>query len=146
VHVTAALDAPCGAAELFPWVADLARYPQWLTIVDRVQPTDDGAWRVDLRARLGPLARSKRLRMTRTQHDPERLVVFERDEADGRRHSPWVLQAELAPSSTVAGGTHLVMHLSYGGGLWGPVLERVLADEIESGRDRLLALVSGPTR
>jgi hypothetical protein len=84
--------------------------------------------------------------MTRTQHDPERLVVFERDEADGRRHSPWTLRAELAPSTTVAGGTHLDMHLSYGGGLWGPVLERVLADEIESGRDRLLALVSGPTR
>jgi hypothetical protein len=36
------------------------------------------------------------------------------------------------------------MTLHYGGALWGPVLERLLADEIERGRARLLALVSAP--
>ncbi len=34
------------------------------------------------------------------------------------------------------------MHLHYGGGFWGPVLERLLSDEVEQGRVRLLALVS----
>ena len=38
------------------------------------------------------------------------------------------------------------MRLHYDGALWGPVLERLLRDEIEQGRGRLLALVSGPTR
>ena len=37
----------------------------------------------------------------------------------------------------------LDMHLHYGGALWtGGVLERVLADQIRNGRDRLAALVS----
>jgi hypothetical protein len=33
------------------------------------------------------------------------------------------------------------MQLHYGGGLWGPVLERILGDEIERSKPRLLALV-----
>ena len=37
------------------------------------------------------------------------------------------------------------MGLHYGGALWGPVLERMLADEVDASRQRLLALVSGPT-
>ena len=34
------------------------------------------------------------------------------------------------------------MRLHYGGALWGPVLERLLSEEVERGRDRLLGLVS----
>jgi hypothetical protein len=34
------------------------------------------------------------------------------------------------------------MRLHYGGALWGPVLERLLADEVDRGRRRLLDLVS----
>ncbi len=146
MDVSASLDAPCPPAALWAWVEDLSRYPRWLTIVDRAErapaerePGPDDAWIVDLRGRIGPLARSKRLRMVRTRFDVEQLVVFERREADGRQHSPWVLRAELGPAGE---GTHLRMHLHYGGGLWGPVLERMLRDEIERGRDRLLALVS----
>jgi hypothetical protein len=37
------------------------------------------------------------------------------------------------------------MDLHYGGTLWGPVLERMLRDEIDAGRARLFALVSGRT-
>jgi len=33
------------------------------------------------------------------------------------------------------------MNLHYGGGLWGPVLERLLGDEIERSKPRLLALL-----
>ena len=41
------------------------------------------------------------------------------------------------------GVSTLTMHLHYGGSLWtGGVLERVLADQITSGRERLLQLVA----
>ena len=99
------------------------------------------AWQVELRARVGPFARSKRLRMRRTVHDTvDHRVVFERAEADGRTHSPWVLRAEVLQRD---GASTLHMHLHYGGALWtGGVLERVLGDQITSGRERLVALVS----
>ena len=143
MDLEASLDAPCPPAELFTWVDDLSRYPQWLSIVTRAEPDGDGAWIVDLRGRVGPLARSKRLRMTRTTLEPDHLVVFERDEHDGRHHSPWVLRAVVEP---VEAGSHLEMSLHYGGGLWASMLERMLRDEIDQSRARLLELVSGRTR
>lgn len=141
VDVVAELVAPCPAEELFAWVADLGRYPRWLEIVTRAEPLaeeGDGAWAVDLRGRLGPLARSKRLRMVRTRNTPM-AASFERRELDGRDHSPWVLDADVAPHPD---GSELRMRLHYGGGLFGPVLERILRDEIERSRQRLLDLVS----
>lgn len=143
MDLTATLVAPCPTVELFAWVEDLERYPQWLEIVTRVEPAtgDDGAWAVDLRGRLGPLARSKRLRMVRSRFVAPAGVTFERAELDGRNHSPWVLEADVADH---AEGSELRMRLHYGGSLFGPVLERVLRDEVERSRHRLLALVSGP--
>ena len=90
---------------------------------------------------MGPLARSKRLRMVRTVHQPPRLAVFEPREVDRRRHSPWVLRAEV---SEIQGGSRLTMRLHYGGSLWGPVIERMLGDEIEKSRPRLLRALQGP--
>ena len=139
MELVATLVAPCTADELFGWVEDLDRYPWWLEIVTRAEPDGDHAWAVDLRGRLGPLARSKRLRMVRSRHDPPAGVTFERAELDGRNHSPWVLEADVADHPD---GSELVMGLRYGGGLFGPVLERVLRDEIERSRQRLLDLVS----
>ena len=136
------LDAPCPPSELFDWVEDLDRYPSWLTIVTRTQPDGDDAWLVDLRGRLGPLARSKRLRMERVALEPDHRAVFRRAERDGRHHADWVLTATVEPEGD---GSRLVMDLHYGGGLWGPVLERLLRDEIEASRARLLALVRGRT-
>jgi hypothetical protein len=144
VDVTAELAADCPPEALFDWVEDLGRYPSWLDIVPRAEPVagseDHPAWLVDLRGRLGPLARSKRLRMVRTVHEAPSTAVFERQELDGRSHAPWVLRAEVMP---VGEGSRLTMHLHYGGGLWGPVLERVLGDEIERSRPRLLRRIDG---
>ncbi|QXC61815.1 SRPBCC family protein [Aquihabitans sp. G128] len=139
MDVVATLVAPCSPDELFAWVSDLERYPEWLEIVTKVVPSDEGAWAVDLRGRLGPLARSKRLRMVRGDATGPYAARFERAELDGRDHSPWVLTAQVAPD---AEGSHLRMGLHYGGGLFGPVLERVLRDEIERSRLRLLGLVT----
>ena len=144
MEVTAVLDAASTPSALFAVVEDLGRYPAWLDLVARAVPTgpapgDPGpAWSVDLRGRLGPLARSKRLRMVRTAHEPAVRARFERAEVDGRRHSPWVLTVDVAPTAT---GSHLTMTLHYGGGLFGPVLERVLVEEIERSKPRLLALL-----
>ena len=137
----ASLQAPCASTVLFPWVEDLGRYPEWLDIVPRAEPVDahdedvGPAWAVDLRGRLGPFARAKRLRMVRTEHEPHRHARFERVEHDGRQHSPWVLDAEIASAD---GTSTLTMRLHYGGRLWMPALDRLLADEIERSRPRLL--------
>lgn len=145
VDVTADLVAPCGAEAIYAWIEDLERYPAWLEIVPRAvrleaDPRDPRpAWTVDLRGRLGPFARSKRLRMVRTAAEPPRAVRFERHEHDGRRHAPWVLSADVADLD--GGGSRLTMHLHYGGSLGGPVVERLLAEEIRRSRPRLLALV-----
>jgi hypothetical protein len=141
VDVVASLEAPRAPEVLFPWVDDLVRYPEWLDIVPRataaeVHPDDVGpAWSVDLRGRLGPFARAKRLRMVRTAHEPHHHARFERVEHDGRDHSPWVLDASIDGE---AGTSTLTMRLHYGGRLWMPALDRLLADEIERSRPRLL--------
>ena len=138
MDVTATLDASCSPERLFAEVIDLSTYPTWLTIVTRADRREDGAdaWTVDLRGRLGPLARSKRLRMERTELDSPRRVRFERREAGGRNSSPWVLEATVEPT---AGGSRLTMSLHYGGSFGAGLLERMLTDEIERSRPALLA-------
>lgn len=140
MDVTADLDAPHDPAQVFALVEDLTRYPTWLDIVAKVQPESDDSWLVDLRGRLGPFARSKRLRMVRAVHESPTHVRFERAERDGRAHSPWVLDATVEPRGD---GSRLTMRLHYGGGLFGPVLEKVLGDEIERSRPRLLTALEG---
>lgn len=142
MDITATLDAPCAPDVLFARVDDLAKYPAWLDIVPRAEAVtahahDEGpAWSVDLRGRLGPFARAKRLRMVRTVHEADRHVRFERREHDGRDHADWVLDAEIAAT---ASGSTLTMRLHYGGRLWVSALDRLLTDEIERSRPRLLA-------
>lgn len=145
MDVTATLDAPCTPEVLHAWVHDLGRYPRWLDIVPRAaavdpHPDDVGpAWAVDLRGRLGPFARSKRLRMVRTASEAGCHARFERAEHDGREHSSWVLDATVEET---AEGSRLTMRLHYGGRLWMPALDRVLHDEIERSRPRLLTCVA----
>ena len=141
MDVVASLEAPNPCEEVFAWVDDLGRYPEWLDIVPRASAAaphaDDvgPAWSVDLRGRLGPVARAKRLRMVRTVHEPASRARFERVEHDGRQHSAWVLDATVEGHG---GSSTLTMRLHYGGRLWVPALDRLLADEIERSRPRLL--------
>jgi hypothetical protein len=140
VDLSATMHAPCPPDVLFREIEDLAHYPAWLTIVPRAVPADgDGAagpvWLVELRGRIGPLARSKRLRMVRTVHEPGKRVRFERRETDGRDHSPWVLEAHVEPSGADESALEMLLH--YGGAFGGAILERLLADEIEASRPRL---------
>ena len=139
MDVRASLEANCDASRLFGLVNDLASYPQWMDLVHRVEPLGGNAWNVELRAKVGPFARSKRLRMVRTLSEPNSRVRFERVEEDGRSHAEWVLTATI---NSIGSACTLTMHLHYGGSLFtGGVLERVLADKIENGRTRLAELV-----
>ena len=136
---------PAEPATVFPFVVDLREYPRWLPLVHAAEPDDDAGWTVELRARVGPFARSKQLRMERTAVVPDELAVFERAEVDGREHARWALRCEL---TTVDDGTLVTMHLAYDGRLWtAGILERVLDEEVRRGRAGLVELVSsGSTR
>ena len=155
MDVTASLDARAPSEAMYEVVRDLATYPKWLDIVrsvqvDQTQPGEDCAWIVELRGKVGPFARSKRLRMVRASdqnpgdqslgpQNPAR-VVFERRELASRRHSPWVLAATVAGTDS---GSTLSVHLHYGGTLFsGGLLERLLAEQISRGRERLVQLLT----
>lgn len=124
-------------AELFDLVADLGTYPEWLGLVVRADPEPDesrdvrGSWVVELRGWIGPFARSKRLRMVRTDSEPPHFVRFDRTETDRRDHSPWRLEARVEPDDA---GSVLTMDLHYGGSRFAPVLAPILRDEIRKGR------------
>jgi len=135
------LDLPCAPSEVAPFVADLSAYPRWMGLVHAVVPeasADGPAWSVELRAKVGPFARSKRLRMVRTVEESPTHVRFERRESDTNSHGTWVLDARLDGTTT----THLKVRLQYEGRLWSSVIERVLRDEIERSKQRLATLVS----
>jgi len=155
MEIVRTLDAPVPPARVFALVDDLAVYPTWMPLVHGVvpdapqEPPEAGpAWEVELRATVGPFARSKRLRMVRTEHTAPERAVFERVEVDGRAHAPWVLRALVSPDAGDASRSTLTMSLHYGGSLWtGAALQRVLDHEVDRGRANLLALLSAePTR
>jgi len=148
VEVVRELVAPVSPAELFVHVGDLDAYPAWMPLIHDVERLVDASdespmWSVELRAKVGPFARSKRLRMRRSEFRVDELAVFERSEDDGRQHSPWILRAELDGGGDGSVATTLRMTLTYGGSLWaGPVLERVLDDQVRRGSIALLDLVT----
>lgn len=141
VEIRATLDSSCSTEVMRSWINDLGLYPQWLSIVPRAELVEAGgaalAWAIELRAKVGPLARSKKLRMERVADTPTH-VRFERRETDDRDHSSWVLDAEIEP---VDSGCRLTMFLQYGGAFGGGLVERLLRDEIESSKQKLRALV-----
>ena len=141
----ASVEVPVSVEKLFDYVADLANYSSWLEFVHKVElvgesTETDVTWLVELRAKLGVLARSKRLRMTRTLCEHPKLVVFERREQDSRRHSEWVLRATVSQTAT---GAKLETNLHYSGNLFtGGMLERALSDQIAAGREKLIQQLS----
>ena len=147
MDVTADVDVPVSAEKLFNYISDLKNYESWLEMVHSVNLVEDDAlsthglktWIVELRARLGPFARSKRLRMVRASCEAPYRVVFERAENDGRSHSAWVLSATVSQTGS---GSSLQTDLHYSGSLFtGGLLERALSDQIKQGRVKLIQLL-----
>ena len=146
MQLDATLRTTAPAAQVLGYVADLADYPQWMSLVHLATPVPAATvptWDVELRAKVGPFARSKRLRMVRTTYDttnPTR-VVFERRELDGREHAAWRLEVTI--NTTAPGATELVMQLHYDGRLFVSVVEAILQQNIDAGRSKLAALLEG---
>jgi hypothetical protein len=152
-------DTEVAAERLYAVVADLTTYPNWMALVDRVEPDGSGgdghpAWMVTLKARIGPLARAKRLRMVQTEADGHR-VRFERRETDGRDHAAWVLTATVSegpeqPVSPAAQATNSArstvrVELHYGGSMWTGPLEAVLARAADDAGAELRAYAASVT-
>jgi carbon monoxide dehydrogenase subunit G len=122
-----------------PYVADLSRYQLWMPLIHGVEQVSENVWKVELRAKVGVFARSKRLTMVRTVHTDHQLV-FERQENDGREHAPWVMEVSLADDPK---GCAVTIHLSYGGNLWtAGVLDKILAHQVDLGKKSLAELVT----
>jgi hypothetical protein len=136
-------DLPVDIGAVLPYIQDLTKYPLWMGLVHAVAPLDDdGGHEVELRGKIGPFARSKRLRMVAVAQASPHRVRFERSEHDGRDHARWILQATMSAVGTDPSPvTRVSITLLYEGRLWSPVVERVLADEIERSKARLLELV-----
>lgn len=138
---------PCTAERARTELEVLDHYPAWLTIVQSVRPaqadsSDPGpAWWVDLGARIGPLRRTKRVRMARTAGGPDH-VRFDRRQIDGRAHSAWVLEAQWEEEPGGAAATFLTVSLHYGGSTPVPLLEAVLGREVRKAADRLTGRVT----
>ncbi len=150
MHTVVDVDLPVTPERVWPHISDLGAYPAWMRLVHRAEEVVGDSthveprWDVELRARVGPFARSKRLRMVRSVYEPIRAVRFERAEFDGRDHAQWVLTATLQPSGD--GASTLTMDLLYTGGLWtGGLLDRVLENEIRLGQNGLLEVVAQPS-
>lgn len=133
VHRTVDADLEQPPQRVHAVLRDLASYPAWMPLVHRVAevPGDQAVWDVTLRARVGPLARSKRLRMVRTVDESPLLVRFERRETDGRDHSLWTMEASVAPSVHHPGGSVVHIELRYEGGLWSGALDALLGTSVD---------------
>lgn len=133
---------------VFAEVADLATYPGWLGIVQAAQPApahddDPGpAWTVDLGMSLGPLTRTKRVRMVRTAHQHPERARFERVEHDGRTHSSWVLSARVEPEGE---GARVTLGVHYGGAARIPGIDMLLREEVRRAGERLQRRLSAAT-
>ena len=138
------VDLPCSIDAVLPLINDLTQYPQWMGLVHAVvSEAENQAWQVELRGKIGPFARSKRLRMVQVETSSAEHLRFERAEVDGRSHSAWVLEAKVSQKDAATPSTTtLNMTLQYSGRLFSSVVERALHDEIEASKQRLRKLVA----
>jgi hypothetical protein len=152
MDIEARLTTPAAPSRVLALVDDLGVYPQWMPLVHRAEPVVGvaDAWNVELRAKVGPFARSKKLRMVRSAYErtegAERgdvsRIVFERRETDERQHAMWRLTATVTAANSAVGGAELVMHLHYDGRLFVSVVEAILRQNIDAGRVRLAELLA----
>ncbi len=147
-------DIAAASPEVFAVVSDLTTFPDWLDLVHRVEPIDvvesdpGPAFAVTLRATVGPFARSKRLRMCRTECDPALgHAAFERRETDGRDHAAWIMSAHVSPAPTADDAAtrrcSVSIRLQYEGRMWSGLLDGVLDKAVERAARKLAERATG---
>lgn len=138
MKTSVSVSLPASQQQVFDYLCDLASFQELIALVHSVEPSvesGDRVWTVELRAKIGPFARSKKLRMVRTFCEPHGRATFERQELDSKDHAPWVLGVQVSPAET---GCEATLSLEYGGRLWSAnVMEKVLRDSIEEGTECL---------
>lgn len=140
--ISVSIDAPLEA--IMPVVADLTTYPSWLGLVyaaERVATAEtdtNEVYMVTLRAKIGPFARSKKLRMLRSELT-DQSVRFDRAETDGRQHSNWTMTIDVSPVES--GGSALEIALDYDGDLWSGPLQLILDAQSDLAGQKLDAYV-----
>jgi len=156
-------ETPAAPGELFEIVNDLSTFPQWIEVVHEVDHAEslettgpDGSlfeptWWVILRAQLGPLARSKRLRMRRAvsiapSAGTDGFVRFERAETDGRDHAEWTMEVTVGETASAdesnGDNSWARCRLYYGGAMWTKLLEGQLDAVADRATDQLRAMAS----
>jgi carbon monoxide dehydrogenase subunit G len=139
MQYSSSVDLGVSKEDVMPYVSDLSQYLLWMPLIHGVEKIGEGIWSVELRAKVGVFARSKRLTMVRTVETVDRLV-FERREDDGRAHAPWTMEVTLADARH---GCTVTIHLTYGGNLWtAGVLDKILTHQVELGKKSLAELVT----
>lgn len=133
-------------------LADLSTHVEWNDVVAEAVPAATGslsgqpAWITTLRANVGPFARSKKLRMARTENQIDtggvRRITFERREVDGRDHADWIMRVGVSPDG---GGSSVDLALEYTGGLWVGALDPVLRAAIDRATAKLPAYLESRT-
>ncbi len=145
---TTTIEAP--RSRVLAVLGDVATYDRWLDVVHRVDPDptgapDGSAWFFTLRARIGPFARSKRLRVVERPAPSDDAgatvdrVRLERCELDGRDHADWTFDASLSDAARPH-DTDLTLTLAYGGRLWTAALNAVLDNQLRTATLRLQEL------
>ena len=101
MRASSSVTVPVAIEQVVPHLADLSGYPQRMPMIHSIERDDDGAevgWSVELRAKVGPFARSKRLRMVRTVSERSAgaaRFVFDRRERGGGSHSVWRMSVDV---------------------------------------------------
>ena len=149
MRASSSVTVPVTIDRVVPHLVDLSAYPQWMPMIHSIARDDEGdevAWSVELRAKVGPFARSKRLRMVRMvdeQSADAASFVFERKERGDAPHSVWRMTVDVTSAGE---STAVTIDLEYGGSLWtAGVLDRVLAGNIDAGKDAFARLVTSQT-
>ncbi len=141
------VDVAAQGSEVFAVMADLSNYRELIPLVHSVKQvasSEPWLWEVELRAKVGPFARSKKLTMTRTVNESPNRLVFARHETDNRDHAQWTLSVDITDAGAA---TQISLHLLYGGRLWtGGVLEKILHDNIAVGAANLQNRFGSPKR
>lgn len=145
MNVEASFDAPCTPELLFSIVEDLTNITPWLDLLggadpSPVDPSDAGpAWDATFAIKLGPLTKTKDVRLVRIVHTPPTDVVYERHEfpiegKDTSQIAMWRLTLRVTPTDT---GSSLHVHVFYGGDALGDMAEGILTKELKKSRPAL---------
>ena len=134
------LRVAASSSEVRNVLEDLTTYPHWNDLVKSVEPDGTTAWLATIEARVGPFARSKRLRMVREETTDPDILGFVRDEPQRESFAQWRMRAvvqEVEGDGEAEEHSLVQLELHYDGDLWTSPLEGILSSAIDRAVQRL---------